>query len=251
MPDEPFGLLGRAYDLLYAEKDYAGETARVLALIENASGRRPRSILELGAGTGGHGLHLATRGIEVIGVESSSEMLARSRPQPGLVLIDGDARDIRIGRTFDAVIALFHVASYQAEERDMAEFFGTAAVHLEPGGTFVFDAWYSPAVFAQGPEERVREVEGDGVAVKRRATAVEDVDRSLVDVHFDLEVQRTADGQIERGREVHRMRHLTGNEVRAFARAAGFEVVHAEGFPGGSAPSRETWGVVFVLRRVD
>jgi SAM-dependent methyltransferase len=250
MPEVTFGLLSSAYDLLYREKDYAAESDRVLEILERWGGRRPTSVLELGAGTGGHGIHLAGTGIEVTGVEASAGMLARARQAEGLKLVQGDARTVRLGRTFDAVVALFHVASYQVEDADLRAFLATSVAHLAPGGVLLFDAWYSPAVMSQRPEVRVRRIEGEGLAVMRIAEPVEDVDRSLVDVHYAFEVVRVEDGAVERGNEVHRMRHVSTNEVRLLAAAAGLELVHAEGFPAGAVPSRETWGVAFVLRRV-
>ena len=249
MAEENFRALSRAYDLLYADKDYGGETARAVALAAQCSGRSPTTVLELGAGTGGHAVHLAAAGIEVVGVEASPDMIARAPDVPGVRVVEGDARKVRLGRTFDAVLALFHVASYQTDDADLAGFLATGAAHLEPGGAFVFDAWYSPAVLHQRPGERTRHAAGDDLEVTRRATAVEDVDRSLVDVHFTIEVRRPSDGTVERGQEIHRMRHLTTNEVRAAARAAGMTLVHTEGFPDGAPPSRDTWGVAFVLRR--
>jgi SAM-dependent methyltransferase len=249
MADRSFRLLSRAYDLLYAGKDYAGEAARAVALAAQCSGRSPASVLELGSGTGGHAVHLAAAGIEVVGVEASPDMIARAPKVPGVRIVEGDARSVRLGRTFDAVLALFHVASYQAEDADLAGFLATGAAHLAPGGAFVFDAWYSPAVLHQRPGARTRHVAGEDLEVTRQATAVEDVDRSLVDVQFTIEVRRPSDGSLERGEEVHRMRHLTSNEVRSAARAAGMTLIHAEGFPDGAPPSRDTWGVAFVLRR--
>lgn len=250
MADEGnFRLLSRAYDVLYADKDYAGEAARAVALAAQYSGRSPASVLELGSGTGGHAVHLAAAGIDVVGVESSPDMIARAPEVAGLRLVKGDARSVRLERTFDAVLSLFHVASYQAEDGDLAAFFATGAAHLAPGGAFLFDAWYSPAVLHQCPGDRTRRATGDGLEVTRHAAVVEDVDRSLVDVHFTIEVRRLEDATVERGEEVHRMRHLTSNEVREAARTAGMTLVHTEGFPDGAPPSRDTWGVAFVLRK--
>lgn len=249
MFNETFGLLGSAYDLLYQDKDYAAESDLVLELIQRWGRGRPSSILELGAGTGGHGFWLAERGIAVTGVEMSAEMLARARRREGLSLQHGDARTVRLGRTFDAVVALFHVASYQVEDVDLRRLLTTASRHLAPGGIFLFDAWYSPAVLAQGPEVRIRRIEGDGLKVLRVAEPVEDVVRSLVEVNYTFEVTRVSDGTVERATEVHRMRHVSSNEIRILAEEVGFEIVHAEGFPSGAAPSRLTWGVAFVLRR--
>lgn len=250
MADDTFGLLSAAYDLLYREKDYAGEAAQVLALLERWGGRRPDSVLELGAGTGGHGVHLADAGVDVLGVEASDAMVARARAAQRLTIVHGDARTVRLGRTFDAVVSLFHVASYQTSDADLAAFLSTAAAHLGPGGLVLFDAWYSPAVLAQRPEVRVRRVTGDGLSVLRIAEPSEDVSASQVDVHYTFEVTRDADGSVERGTELHQMRHLTTGEVRLLAAQAGLELLHAEGFPDGAPPSRETWGVCFVLRKV-
>lgn len=249
MADQNFRLLSRAYDLLYADKDYEGEAARAVALATQCSGRTPNAVLELGAGTGGHAVHLAAAGIEVVGVETSLDMISRAPEVPGVRLVGGDARSVRLGRKFDAVLALFHVASYQTEDADLAGFLATGSAHLGPGGAFVFDAWYSPAVLHQRPGARTRHAMGDDLEVVRHASAVEEVNRSIVDVHFTIEVRRPSDGTIERGEEVHRMRHLTTNEVRAAARIAGMTLAHTEGFPGGEPPSRETWGVAFVLRK--
>lgn len=250
MADATFGILSDAYDLLYRDKGYANEAEAVLALLEHWGDGRPSSILELGAGTGGHGVHLATAGVDVLGVEASEDMVARARSAERLRIVHGDARSVRLGRTFDAVISLFHVASYQTEDADLTAFLETAAAHLEPSGLLLFDAWYSPAVLSQRPEVRVRRVSGDGLSVLRVAEPTEDVDASRVDVHYTFEVARERDGSVERGTELHRMRHLTTNEVRARAAQSGLDLVHAEGFPGGAAPSRETWGVCFILRKV-
>jgi SAM-dependent methyltransferase len=177
-------------------------------------------------------------------------MVARARTAPHLTIVHGDARSFRVERTFDAVVSLFHVASYQTADADLAAFLATAAAHLAPGGLLLFDAWYSPAVLSQRPEVRVRRVAGDGLAVLRIAEPTEDVSASRVDVHYTLEVTRDADGSVERGTELHRMRHLTAGEVRSLGTQAGLEFVHAEGFPDGAPPSRETWGVCFILRKV-
>lgn len=245
-----FGLLSRAYDLLYRDKDYAGEAEQVLTLIEGSAGSRPRSILELGAGTGGHGVHFAGAGVAVVGVESSASMIVRARSAAGLELVQGDAREVRLGREFDAVVSLFHVLSYQNTDADVAAFFATARAHLAIGGILALDAWYSPAVLAQRPETRVRRAAGDGIHVLRIAEVTEAVDRSLVEVRYSIEVTLDADGAVERGTELHRMRHFTSNELRLFGRANGFELRHAVGLPDAQPPSRDTWGVCFVLERV-
>jgi SAM-dependent methyltransferase len=134
------------YDLLYQDKDYAAEAeyvARTIRAILPAA----RRILELGSGTGRHGRLLAGMGFEVHGIERSPEMVAVaqrvSRPAssdlPGSFTCDvSDLCTAALGRTFDAVISLFHVISYQTTNQALQAAFQVAADHLawRPAGCF-------------------------------------------------------------------------------------------------------------------
>ena len=147
------------YDLLYRDKDYAGEAAYVQGLIRrHAPGAR--HILELGCGTGRHADALTNLGFRVTGVDRSGEMVARARERAvgrqDLQFMEGDLRDFRSGRKYEVVLALFHVMSYQTENADLAAAFTTAAEHLAPGGIFIFDCWYGPGVLTDPPTTRVR-----------------------------------------------------------------------------------------------
>ncbi|MFZ3046063.1 MAG: class I SAM-dependent methyltransferase, partial [Desulfatirhabdiaceae bacterium] len=129
------------YDLLYQDKDYQAEADYVDRLIRRFH-PKARSILELGSGTGIHACLLAQKGFEVHGVERSTEMIATSRQNairhPPNQFIDsanpsfiqGDIRRIRLSQRFDAVIALFHVMSYQTTNDDILAAFQTARHHL-------------------------------------------------------------------------------------------------------------------------
>ena len=80
-----FNLYARYYNLLYKEKDYAGEAEYVHKLIQKYQ-PGAKSILDLGCGTGRHDILLAEKGYSVTGVDRSEEMLAvansNSLPQP-------------------------------------------------------------------------------------------------------------------------------------------------------------------------
>ena len=64
----------RYYDLLYRDKDYAGEAEFVNSLIGKYT-TDTKSILELGCGTGGHAEYLAKLGYTVHGIDISKDML--------------------------------------------------------------------------------------------------------------------------------------------------------------------------------
>ena len=130
------------YDLLYRDKDYAAEANYVARTIRNTI-LHARTILELGSGTGRHGRFLAAMGFDVHGIERSAEMvsLARAASCPpssetaGSFCCEvGDICTANLGRTFDAVIALFHVMSYQTTNQALQAAF--QVVTLRQAGCF-------------------------------------------------------------------------------------------------------------------
>ena len=244
----PFELTSRVYDLLYQEKDYRAEVDYLMALLAEHSGD-VRTVLDLGCGTGRHAENLTARELEVTGVELSPQMAARARGVPGLAVVEGDVRDVRLGRCFDAVLALFHVVSYQATVEDLERTFATAAAHLDQGGLLIFDVWSTPAVFTQRPEKRVRRFGDTDLEVVRTAHPVERPHESIVEVHYEIAVTDRRAGAIEQIRETHVMRHLTHGEVELLARLCGFVVLRAEEYLTGAEPSESTWGVCYMLRR--
>jgi len=243
------------YDLLYADKDYAAEAAYVAAALQTAD-PGVRTILELGSGTGRHGRKLAALGFDVTGVELSPDMVAEAQRAPkssqcAFACEVGDLRTWRAGRTFDAVISLFHVMSYQTRNEDLKAAFGAAAEHLAPGGLFFFDVWHGPAVLAQRPEPRVKEVADDRRRVRRDATPALDAEAGTVTVTYAIDCEDLATGERFGFEEEHPMRYLFPTEVDLLADASGFSRVKSEEFLTGRPPSEETWGVAYLMRKAD
>lgn len=238
-----FAAYGAYYDLLNATKDYAAEADYVARLLGDA-----RSILELGCGTGRHAELLASKGFDVLGVDRSEEMLAvaRRRTAPRLAFAHGDAQTFRAGRTFDAVISLFHVVSYQVEQPELQAMLATARTHLPDGGTFLFDVWYGPAVLTERPERRVRQFENDQLAVTRTAEPRMYPNENVVDVVFDIAVREKSSGATHEIRETHRMRYFFVPELAVLLRAAGFTLRRYEEWMSGREAGFDTWSVCFI-----
>ena len=251
-----FAGYSRYYDLLYRDKDYAGEARYVASLIRRHA-PEAKALLEMGCGTGAHAIELAELGFDVAGVDMSEGMLEaaearRSSLAPELVaaleFAQGDARTVRLGRKFDAVISLFHVMSYQTSNVDLAAAFATAREHLEPGGVFVFDCWYGPAVLKQWPSVTEKHLSDDTTDVARRAEPVIHPTEDVVDVNYTVVVTDKVTGASETLRETHRMRYLFTPEIEMALSAAGMSLVDSRGWMTDSPPGFETWGAVFVGR---
>lgn len=243
------------YDLLYADKDYAAEAGYVAKSLRTAN-PEVCTILELGSGTGRHGRLLAGMGFDVSGIERSSEMAAIAqsctenvRGGGTFACEVGDLREVRLGRTFNAVVSLFHVISYQTTDDDLRAAFSTAAEHLKKGGLFLFDVWHGPAVLATEPSIRRKEAAKGRYRVSRVAYPERHVTANTVKVVYSLDCEDTESGERAQFREEHVMRYLFPEEVDQLGSQAGFALVSTEEFLTGRPPSEETWGVAYLLKK--
>lgn len=251
--EDAFRLYAPYYDLLNREKPYQEEAEYVAERLLGKS-RRVETILELGSGTGVHGRLLAQKGFLVHGIERSADMvsvaLGRRRPTSGDFQCEcGDIRDARLGRSFDAVISLFHVVSYMTSKRDIGAVFQTAHDHLKAGGLFLFDVWHGPAVLAVGPSARERVAEDGELRVVRRATPSLLEAEKVVVVDFDFLCTNSVTGENFQFSEEHRMRYFFPEEIETEASRRSFKIVGAEELVTGKAPSTGTWAVTYLLEK--
>ncbi len=248
-----FETYARYYNLLYADKDYQAEARYVADKLGGVS--RSESILDLGCGTGAHAHALAHQGFEVWGVDMSDAMLRAAQARRDTALeptrsrmhfIRGDLREVRLNRAFSHVTCLFHAMSYQCSNQDLKAAFATASQHLAPGGRFLFDVWYGPAVLSQRPEVRVKRVEDDSVAITRIAEPTIRWDLNVVDVDYELWIKDKATGAAEHLRETHQMRYLFHGEIAELMNQVGLTLSGAEEYLTGRVPNGQTWSVCYV-----
>jgi SAM-dependent methyltransferase len=261
-----FGAYSQYYDLLYRDKDYLGEAQYLQSLLER---HQPgaRSVLDLGCGTGRHALLLAESGYRMVGVDRSPEMLANAKAQlahasperlarlasSGALpsFVEGDLRTVRTGQKFDVVVSLFHVMSYQVQNADLRAAFTTAKEHLNPGGVFMFDCWYGPAVLTEHPTARTLDLENDQIAVRRTADPVSHPNQNSVDVNFVVAITDKQTGAVDELRETHTMRYLFTPEVELLLECCGFALKDSSAFMSDKPLGLDTWTALFVATSVD
>ena len=246
---ENFQTYSLYYDLLYKDKDYDAEASYVLEKLRDFS-IDPGPILEFGSGTGQHAVRFVACGYDVTGIELSADMVARVPELPGLEVMQGDVtHELSCGQ-YGAVVSLFHVMSYQTENSKVAAVFDNAARHLNSGGLFLFDFWFSPAVCAQRPSITVKKMEKGGVKITRLAEPSVVHSENRVDVNYSIFLEDSKADNISMFTEVHPMRHFGLLELDLFAERSGFTRVFAEEFLSGSKPSEDTWGVCVGYKRI-
>ena len=237
------------YDLLYKDKDYPAEAAYVLGLLR-AHDPSISSLIDLGCGSGRHTVEFARQGLRVTGVDRSPDMLAEARRRSvGAEWIESDIVHYRAGRPVDAAVALFHVFSYLAAGEQIETFLANVAQSLEPGGLFLFDFWYGPAVLAQKPAVRVKRMESEAYEILRTAEPVLIDEKNIVEVHYTVIIRGKKDGSVQTITESHTMRYFFIPEVEQWLGRAGFRMLDRHEWMTGSALSPDTWSATVLAQR--
>ncbi|NJM72936.1 MAG: class I SAM-dependent methyltransferase [Scytonema sp. RU_4_4] len=250
-----FNNYARYYDILYRDKDYVGETKFIQQLIKTYK-QDARNILDLGCGTGTHSVLLAQQGYQIQGVDISKEMLQKafaslSQLPPDIAsrlkFFHGDIRQVRLNQTFDVILSLFHVISYQTTNEDLLTAFATVKEHLKLGGIFIFDVWYGPAVLSDRPTVRVKRLEDEEIKVTRLAEPVIYPNENLVDVNYQIFIQDKSSGAVEEIQETHQMRYLFKPELDMLLKDVGLKMINDMEWMSGRKLGFSTWGSVFIV----
>lgn len=243
-----FDLYSKYYDLLYRDKNYAQEADYVMRLIRK-NNPAAKSVLNIGCGTGGHDGLFLKAGYALTGVDLSDTMLESARlKNPTAEYYLGDARACRLAQKFDAVISLFHVMSYQCSNTNLADAFETAHYHCKPGGFFIFDCWYGPAVLTDRPVVRIKRMSDETIDVIRLAEPAMKPNDNVVQVCYEVHITDKKNGGVQKISEIHPMRYLFKPEIEAFLNQAGFNLVHSEEWLTGKMLGFDTWSALFVAK---
>ena len=191
------GTYGRSFADVYDEWYPAGPhteaaVALLLALTDGAAADagRPGRLLELGVGTGRLALPLAAAGRQVVGLDSSPEMLDLLRAKLGgsstVQPVLGDLADPAAwpDGPFDAVVAAFNLVCNVADPEAQRSVFTSAAKVLAPRGALVVEA-VLPAPW-DGVERRLEVRSVTAEAVVLIATEADPSDGVVTGQHIEL-----------------------------------------------------------------
>lgn len=245
-----FQTYAEVYDDLYREKNYQSECDFLEQAFDRYGKEKIQTILDLGCGTGGHGIPLATRGHRVYGVDSSDKMIEVARQKAEekglsarLKFEVANIQQLQLQETFDAVICMFAVLGYQTSNEGIFATLQGVRKHLKPGGLFICDFWYGPAVLKQRPTDRVKVVPKDSDRIVRLTQSAINTQTHIVDVNYHL-LHLQEKNLINEVEELHKMRFIFKPELEFFMKQAGLELMGFCSFAElEKTASEDTWNV--------
>ncbi|MGI0149265.1 MAG: class I SAM-dependent DNA methyltransferase [Thermoplasmata archaeon] len=230
-PRGPYGRFARYYDLIYhGLVDYEGDVDFLEAVFRRLS-QHPRTILDLGCGTGNHDLPLARRGYEVTGIDRSTGMLALARKKAATVrgprprFMRAEMRQFRLDRTFDATICMFGAIGYLLTSRDFTSCLRSVRAHLRPQGLFIFEFWQGSAA-KPAPHRSWIHLSKRGLQIVRLDEGRFDPRTGRLPIDFDFFVFR-GDRLLDRFAEHHTIRTHSVRDMRVLLRWGGFDLLAA------------------------
>lgn len=140
---DAYHALAVSYDRLTNDVDYAATVGFYWQILER-EGLRPRTAVDLACGTGSVAVLLAQKGLRVVGVDLSEEMLciasqkAQKLPAPPVFICQPLER-LWLPRGVDLAVCALDSLDYITEPENCREAIRRIYKALNPGGIFIFD----------------------------------------------------------------------------------------------------------------
>lgn len=139
-----YGSFAEFYDVLTDNVDHEGWAEYLLSLFDRYGQKRPQTILDLACGTGSLSIALLDRGVDVIGVDGSEDMLAEAMEKSApygdrLMLLCQDMRKLDLFGTVDGAVCMLDSINHLTKTADLSEVFRRLGLFVEKGGLFIFD----------------------------------------------------------------------------------------------------------------
>lgn len=139
-----YNTFAMVYDRYMDNVPYKDWVDYISQIIDKYYDKKPKLMLDLGCGTGNVTQLLAEKGIEMIGVDNSDDMLsvakekARQNNMDILYLLQ-DMREFELYGTVDCIISICDSMNYITDEDDLVKVFKLVNNYLDPKGLFIFD----------------------------------------------------------------------------------------------------------------
>jgi SAM-dependent methyltransferase len=220
-----YNAFARVYDSFMGDTPYESWANFILERIKQHE-INPRIMCELGCGTGKMVEQFAKRGIEMIGIDYSEEMLMIARENAyekdlSILYLHQDMSAFELYGTVDVIYSSCDSMNYLLEEEQVKNMFVLVNNYLEAGGLFVFDI-NTPYKYKEILKDQVFAEQTEDAAYIWENTYNEEEGLNEFCVNFFIE---TEEGLYERTEEVHYQKAYTIETIKRLLDEAGMELV--------------------------
>lgn len=246
---EAYESFAAVYDMFMDDIDY-DMWVSYLEKILKKEGLKPALALDLGCGTGNMTSRLAKKGIDMIGIDFSEQMLneavkkAKEENLDILYLLQ-DMREFELYGTVDLIISLCDSINYITESDDLLTVFKLVNNYLDPKGLFVFDL---------NTEYKFKETMGDNSFSQTADDAAYiwenyyDEDEKINEYYMNFFIKDSDSDKYTRFEEFHYERAYSVEEVKDLLNEAGLEFVAVYDAFTFNPPKEDSTRLYFIAR---
>lgn len=245
-----YGDFATYYDELTANVGYEERGEYLLSLLRSNS-VNGGIMLDLACGTGSLGIFFAKKGFEVIGVDSSVEMLNTARDKAyengvELLLLNQDMTELDLFGTVDCAICTLDSINHLTDENAVQKCFDSVSLFMNKGGIFVFDV-NTPYKHREVLANNTFVYDTDGVYCiwQNKFNA----DRCETEISLDF-FAPVDGGLYEHSEEVFCERAYSGESLKKMLESSGFEIISVYDEMTTHKPDEKTQREVYTVRKV-
>lgn len=244
-----YGVFASVYDLLTENVEYEKRAKYFDTVVKKHGGSQGGVLLDLACGTGSLSEYFEDFGYDVIGIDSSEEMLSiamNKKYQNGknIQYVCQDMRELELYGKVDVTICALDSLNHLESFEDVKKVFKKVFEYTENGGLFIFDV---------NTQYKHREILGDNVFV----FDTDDVycvwqnscEESTVSIYLDFFIPD--DGKYERYCEDFAETAYPLDEIKQALIKTGFEILGVYDEDSFEDVRDDTQRAVFAVRRTD
>ena len=244
---DSYKALAASYDRLTSDVDYRAVVAFYFEIIRREK-VAVRTAADLACGTGSVTALLAQRGIPVIGVDLSEEMLTQAQQKtkaltPRPVFLHQDLARLYLPRGVDLAVCALDSLDYITAPDDCAAAIRRVYKALNPGGIFIFDV--NTPEKLQAMDGQVFLDEDENVYCVWRG----EFDEKSNICSYGMDLFQRQGNMWRRSFEEHREYAYTRPQLTRFLRAAGFTGIRVYGDRTFAAPGEGEQRMFFSARK--
>ncbi len=234
------------YDKLTGDVEYQARADYLEKLFDMHLKNKPELIADIGCGTGTICNILCDRGYDMIGIDSSGDMLNVAMEKSGqksILYLNQDMTDFELYGTVDVILCLLDSINYLTQDGQIDDFFALCNNYLNPGGIVIFDI-NTVYKFENILADNIYNFEDDDLFYSWE----NNYDGKLCEFYLNFFVQNT-DGNYQRITEQHFERAYTFEEIKKSILASGLELVSMYGDMSTDKPNCDEERVYFVVKK--
>ena len=238
------------YDKLMSDVDYSERADYVLSLFETFD-KKPRLMLDLCCGTGGFSEEFTEKGIEVIGVDLSEEMLSVARKKASdkkldILYLCQNATELDLYGTVDGAVCLMDSLNHITDYDGFCKAVSNVSLFLEKDRLFIFDL---------NTVYKAKNILGNNVFVSEEGgiflSWANEYDESSRKSEIYLDIfEQTGGGKYNRTSENITERAYTKSEVKRALKNAGLSLIAVFDDIKKTPPTGKSQRVFYVTKKL-